>query len=53
MEKKFGLFWLKDDFRLRKNLALSEATKNHDMVVAFYLFKKKNLKIKQLNNGGL
>ena len=41
MSKKIGLFWLKDDFRLNKNLALSEATKNHNTVVAFYLFKKK------------
>ena len=41
MSKNIGLFWLKDDFRLKKNLALVEATKNHDHVVAFYLFKKK------------
>ena len=40
MEKNIGLFWLKDDFRLKKNYALIEATKNHDFVVAFYLFKK-------------
>ena len=41
MSKNIGLFWLKDDFRLKRNLALVEATKNHDHVVAFYLFKKK------------
>tara|TARA_Y100000816_G_C26101632_1_gene584049 strand:- start:1823 stop:3220 length:1398 start_codon:yes stop_codon:yes gene_type:complete len=41
MVKNIGLVWLKDDFRLKKNLALAEATKNHDLVVAFYLFKKK------------
>ena len=40
MSKNLGLFWLKDDFRLKRNLALSEATKNHDRVVAFYLYKK-------------
>ena len=40
MGKNIGLFWLKDDFRIRKNLALFEATKNHDQVVAFYLYKK-------------
>ena len=51
MSKNIGLFWLKDDFRLKKNLALVEATKNHDHVVAFYLFKK-NLKIKQPKDGG-
>ena len=40
MSKNIGLFWLKDDFRINRNLALIEATKNHDQVVAFYLFKK-------------
>ena len=44
MEKKIGLFWLKDDFRLTKNYALIEATKNHDEVVAFYIFKQKKFK---------
>ena len=43
MVKNIGLVWLKDDFRLKKNLALAEATKNHDLVVAFYLFKKKKI----------
>tara|TARA_B100000963_G_C22629907_1_gene674358 strand:+ start:93 stop:1490 length:1398 start_codon:yes stop_codon:yes gene_type:complete len=40
MVKNIGLFWLKDDFRLKKNLALIEATKNHNHVVVFYLYKK-------------
>ncbi len=40
MKKNIGLFWLKDDFRLKKNLALIEATKNHEKVVVFYLYKK-------------
>ena len=52
MVKNIGLVWLKDDFRLKKNLALAEATKNHDLVVAFYLFKKKNMRIRRLRNGG-
>ena len=43
MGKNIGLFWLKDDFRIKKNLALFEATKNHDQVVAFYLYKKKKI----------
>ena len=43
MDKKTGLFWLRDDFRLSKNKGLIEATINHDEVVAFYLYKKKNL----------
>ena len=41
MSKNIGLVWLKDDFRLKKNLALVEATKHHDQVLAFYLFKKR------------
>ena len=41
MTKNIGLFWIKDDFRINKNLALVEATKNHDCVVAFTYTKKK------------
>ena len=41
MVKNIGLVWLKDDFRIKKNLALSEATRKHKEVVAFYLYKKK------------
>ena len=41
MTKNIGLVWLKDDFRIKKNHALLEATKNHNQVVAFFLFKKK------------
>ena len=44
MEKNIGLFWLKDDFRFKKNLALMEATKNHDQVVVFYLYKENKFK---------
>ena len=40
MGKNIGLLWIKDDFRFHRNLALSEATKKHDHVVAFYLYKK-------------
>ncbi|MDC0903716.1 deoxyribodipyrimidine photo-lyase [Pelagibacteraceae bacterium] len=40
MSKKIGLFWLRDDFRINKNLGLYEATKNHDEVVVFYLYKE-------------
>ena len=39
MDKKIGLFWLRDDFRIIKNEGLIEATRNHDHVVAFYLYK--------------
>ena len=41
MAQSIGLVWLKDDFRLKKNLALAHASKNHDHVVAFFLYKKK------------
>ena len=41
MGNKIGLFWLKDDFRINKNLGLIQATINHDQVVVFYLYKKK------------
>ena len=41
MSKNIGLFWLKDDFRFKKNSALIEATQKHDQVVVFYLYKKK------------
>ena len=40
MDKKIGLFWLRDDFRIAKNNGLTEATRNHDQVVVFYLYKK-------------
>ena len=53
MLEDIGLFWLKDDFRLKKNLALIEATEKHEQVVVFYLYKKKNLKDKSHKNGGL
>ena len=42
MNKKIGLFWLRNDFRTSKNEGLIEATKNHDEVVVFYLYKKNN-----------
>ncbi len=41
MNKSVGLFWLKDDFRLKKNQALAYASKNHYKVLAFYLYKNK------------
>ena len=44
MSKKIGLFWLRDDFRITKNYGLAEATKNHDQVVVFYLYKKSTYK---------
>ena len=40
MDKKIGLFWLRDDFRFSKNNGLVEATTNHERVVVFYLYKE-------------
>ena len=40
MDKKIGLFWLRDDFRFIKNSGLIEATTNHEQVVVFYLYKR-------------
>ncbi len=50
MNKKIGLIWLKDDFRINKNLALSEATKKHENVSAFYLYKKQKFQNQQAQN---
>ena len=47
MDKKIGLFWLRDDFRIAKNDGLAEATYNHDKVVVFYLYKEEIFKEQQ------
>ena len=47
MNKKIGLFWLRDDFRFAKNGGLIEATINHDQVVVFYLYKQDKYKYQQ------
>ncbi len=47
MNKKIGLFWLRDDFRLVRNDGLAEATYNHDEVVVFYLYKDQTFKEQQ------
>ena len=44
MDKKIGLFWLRDDFRTNKNDGLIEATRNHDQVIVFYLYKEEVFK---------
>ena len=46
MEKNVGIFWLREDFRLKKNFALSHATKNHTNVVVLYIFKEDKFKDK-------
>ena len=47
MDKKIGLFWLRDDFRIARNDGLAEATYNHDKVVVFYLYKEQIYKEQQ------
>jgi deoxyribodipyrimidine photo-lyase len=42
MNKKVGIVWLRDDFRILKNDALVYASQNHDHVCALYIFKKKD-----------
>ncbi len=42
--KNVGLFWLRDDFRINKNDGLIEATRIHDRVVVFYLYKAETYK---------
>ena len=40
MKKKLAIFWLRQDFRIKKNLALSFASKNHHEVTVVYILKK-------------
>ena len=47
MSKNIGLVWLKDDFRIKKNFALIEATQKHDQVVAFFLYKDKKFETQE------
>ena len=52
MNKKIGIVWLRNDFRISKNDALAYATQNYDHVCVIYIFKKKDFKKNQHNNGG-
>ena len=45
--KNIGIVWIRDDFRIKRNIALYEATKNHDQVVALFLFKDSIFKKQQ------
>ncbi len=35
-----GIFWIREDFRIENNPALSFATQNHDNVIALYIYNK-------------
>jgi len=37
-----GIFWIRDDFRIENNPALSFATQNHDSVIALFIYNNKN-----------
>ncbi|MDB9784582.1 DNA photolyase family protein [Pelagibacteraceae bacterium] len=47
MKKDIGIFWLREDFRLKKNEALSFASNNHDLVSAVYVYKKSKFEKKR------
>ena len=40
--KQKAIFWLREDFRIENNPALSNACNNHDEVVCLYIFNPKN-----------
>ncbi len=35
---KYAIFWIRDDFRIKNNPALSYATNNHEYVSAIYIY---------------
>ena len=40
MNKKIGIVWLREDFRLTRNEALAYASENHDQISVVYIYKK-------------
>ena len=46
MQKKIGIFWLREDFRVKKNYALSSLTKKYENVVAMYAYDDSKFKHK-------
>ena len=36
-----GIFWIRDDFRIENNPALSFATQNHNYVIALFIYNNK------------
>ena len=37
-----GVFWIRDDFRINNNPALSFASQNHDSVIALFIYNDQN-----------
>ena len=46
------LVWIREDFRIEHNPALSYATQNHDKVIALYIYNKMILIIKEKHKNG-
>ncbi len=38
---EIGVAWIREDFRVENNAALSFATQNHDQVIALYIYNKR------------
>ena len=50
---KTGVFWLREDFRIKRNNALTYATLNHENVSVVYIFlKSKEFEKKEKQNNG-
>ena len=48
-----GIFWIRDDFRVENNPALSFATQNHENVIALFIYNNKNFDNQtEAQNGG-
>ena len=37
---KIAIFWIREDFRIEHNPALSFASENHDNVIGLYIYNK-------------
>ena len=44
MNKSHAIVWIRQDFRISKNHALSYATNNHDLVSAIYIYNSDDFK---------
>jgi deoxyribodipyrimidine photo-lyase len=42
-----GIFWIREDFRIENNPALSFATQNHDNVIALYIYNNNDFDFKR------
>ena len=48
-----GIFWIREDFRIENNPALSYATQNHEKVIGLYIYNNNDFDKKRgLKNGG-